>query len=149
MVTYRTGAEGRLYCMLKSVDDRPSIIWRRYDVYIYTKNRHNFLQETVLLKKERLRLTLTVMKVKTTLAQDCKHSNSTCSFYVINHKPIKRNIFLVVFIFWSSEVKYLLRCNMHVCKYTTLLKWDSSTNTTSTGARKGIVRCPDGHRPIC
>jgi len=72
----------------------------------YTVETHFYVQlkYTLILKcniispnkqvvnKERLRLTLTVIEVKTTLAQDCKTFNYTCSWYVIYPQPLKRNV---------------------------------------------------------
>jgi len=52
-------------------------------------------------KQERLRLTLTVMQVKTSLAQDCKNFNSTCLLHVI--QLLKRNICLYLYL-WSLNV---------------------------------------------
>ena len=40
-------------------------------------------------------------------------------------------------------MQYVLLKNM------SLFTGGSSTHKTTTGARTGIVRCPDGHRPIC
>jgi len=37
---------------------------------------------------------------------------------------------------------------MFFCKNTSLLIGGSLTHKTSTGARTGIVRCPDGHCPV-
>ena len=37
----------------------------------------------------------------------------------------------------------------HDKKNTSLFTGGSLTHKTSAGARTGIVRCPDGHRPIC
>ena len=51
-------------------------------VLVY-QNTPSFLPRNRLLKKERLRLTLTVMEMKTTLAQDCKHYESNIS---LTHK---------------------------------------------------------------
>ena len=45
-------------------------------------------------------------------------------------------------------MKYLRKCNMFFCKNTSLLTGGNSTHKTSVGARTGIVRCPDGHRPV-
>ena len=104
-----------------------------------------------VVTKERLRLTLKVMVMKTTLAQDCKNFNSTCWLQVNHPQLLKQNIYFV-FMFWSLEVDYLCKCNMYFCKNTSLLTDGCSTHITSagarTGARTGIVRCPDGHRPV-
>ena len=45
-------------------------------------------------------------------------------------------------------MKYLRKCNLFFCKNTSLLTRGNSTKKTSAGARTGIVRCPDGHRPV-
>ena len=50
-------------------------------------------------KKERLRLTLTVIEVKNTRAQDYKKSNSTCSLHVIHPQLLMRNIYFCIYIF--------------------------------------------------
>ena len=76
----------------------------------------------MLLKLERFRLTLTVMEVKTALAQDCKNSvaHVRCRLFIPS---------------CSFEVKYLCRYNMYFCKYTSLLTGGSSTHKTSAGTR--------------
>ena len=51
-----------------------------------------------VVTKERLRLTLTVMVMKTTFAQDCKMFNSTCWLQVNHPQLLKQN---------SLEVEYL------------------------------------------
>jgi len=88
------------------------------------------------------------MVMKTTLAQDCKKFNSTksCRLQVNHPQLLKQNIYFV-FMFWSLEVEYLCKCNMYFCKNTSLLTGGCSTYITLAGARTGIVRCPDGHRP--
>ena len=60
-------------------------------------------------------------------------------------------IYILYLCFCSSEVKYLCKCNMYsyFFKYTSLVIGGSSTHKTSAGARTGMVRCADGHRPIC
>jgi len=58
-------------------------------------------------------------------------------------------IYYLYLYFWSLEMKYLRKCNMFFCKNSSLLTGGNSTHKTSAGARTGIVRCPDGHRPIC
>jgi len=65
-----------------------------------------------VVTKERLRLTLTVMVMKTTFAQDCKKFNSTCWLQVNHSQLLKQNIYFV-FIFWSLEVEYLRKCNIY------------------------------------
>jgi len=37
---------------------------------------------------------------------------------------------------------------MYICNNESLLTGGSSTHKTSAGARTGIVRCPNGHRPV-
>jgi len=58
--------------------------------------------------------TLTVMDVKTTLAQDCKHFNSTfrCMLFILS--SLSETYIL--------EFKFLVftRFNMYFCKYTSL-----------------------------
>ena len=46
---------------------------------------------------KRLRLTLTVMDIKTTLAQD--NLNSTCPLHVIHPQLLKPNIYFCIYIF--------------------------------------------------
>jgi len=87
------------------------------------------------------------MVMKTTLAQDCKNFNSTWWLQVNHPQLLKQNIYFV-FKFWSLEVEYLYKCNVYFCKNTSLLTGGCSTHITSAGARTGIVRCLDGHRPI-
>jgi len=58
-------------------------------------------------------------------------------------------IYYLYLSFWSKGMKYLCQYNMVICKNTSLLTGGSSGHKTSAGARTGIVRCPDGHRPIC
>jgi len=58
-------------------------------------------------------------------------------------------IYYLYLSFLSKGMKYLCKCNMVFCMNTSLLHGGSSTHKTSAGARTGIVRCPDGHRPIC
>jgi len=89
--------------------------------------------------------------MKTTLAQDCTIFNSTCLLYVNQPQLLKRKIYIYIYLnlcFRSFEVKYLCICNMYFCKNTSLLTGGSSTHETSAGARTGIVRCLDGHRPV-
>jgi len=45
-----------------------------------------------VVTKERLRLTLTVMVIKTTFAQDCKKFKSTCWLQVNHSQLLKHNI---------------------------------------------------------
>jgi len=88
--------------------------------------------------------------MKNTLTQDCKKKfNIPCSLHVNHPQLLKRNIYFCIYVFWSLKVKYLCKCNIFFCKNTSLLTGGSLTLKTSTGARTGIVRCPDGHRPIC
>jgi len=70
---------------------------------------------------------------------------------LINHPQLlKRNIYVCLYLcFWSLEVKYLCKCNMYYCTNTSLFTGGSSTHKTSVCVRTGILRCPDGHRPIC
>jgi len=93
-----------------------------------------------VVTKERLRLTLTVMVMKTTFAQDCKKFNSTCWLQVNHSQLLKQNIYFV-FIFWSLEVEYLCKCNMYFCKNTSLLhRW--LFDSYHIGQRQ------DGHCPV-
>jgi len=100
-----------------------------------------------VVTKERLRLTLTVMVIKTTLPQDFKIFISTCWLLVNYPQLLKQNIYFV-FMFVSLAMEYLCKCTMHFFKNTSLLTGGCSTHITSAGARTGIVRCPDGHQPI-
>ena len=107
VVTYCTGGGRHLY-MISSADARPGTVRCQDGVvrdqpdavqcpadftrmkHIFTCNnlynnikiRHHSSKKTRLLKLETLMLTLTVMDMKTTLAQDCKHFNS--SLHVIH-----------------------------------------------------------------
>ena len=160
VVTYRTGAGRRLY-IKTSADARRckrSAGHRTVPVRFYT-NFSRAVMNTLISKfaiippnkqvvtKEKLRLTLTVMVMKTILAQDCKNFNSTCWLQVNHPELLKQNTYFV-FMFWSLEVEYLCKCNMYFCKNTSLLTGGFSTHITSAGARTGIVRCPDVHGPI-
>jgi len=58
-------------------------------------------------------------------------------------------IYIFLYYVFGLEVKYLCKYNMFFCKNTSLLTGGCSTHETSSGARTGIVRCPDRHRPIC
>jgi len=42
--------------------------------------------------------------------------NSTCLLHVNHLLLLKRNIYSCILCFWSSEVKYLCRCNMYFCQ---------------------------------
>jgi len=84
---------------------------------------------------------LTVMEVKTKLAKDCNNINSTCSLHVIHPQVLKQKKICLYLLFWSSEVKYVCRFNVFLCKCTSFLADGSSTHKTSAGARKCIVRC--------
>jgi len=48
-----------------------------------------------VVTKERLKLTLTVIVIKTTLTQDCKNFNSTCWLQVNHPQMLKQNIYFV------------------------------------------------------
>jgi len=61
------------------------------DAIIYIKIRHYSSKENML--------TLTVMEVKTTLVQDCKNVNSTCSWHVIRPQLLKQSIYFCIYIF--------------------------------------------------
>ena len=87
------------------------------------------------------------MVIKTTLAQDCKKFNSTCSLHVYHPQLLNRNVYILYYVF-CLEMKYLYKYNMFFCKNTSLLTGGSSTHKTSAGGLTGIVRCPDGHRPV-
>jgi len=159
VVTYRTGAGRRLY-IKTSADARPGTVRRckrsarhrtvpgqfyanvhvQLWIYLY-QNLPSFLQRNRLLKK-RLRLTLTVMMMKTTLAQDCKYFNSTCSLHVNHPQLLKRNMYLCT-CFWSLEVKYLCKCYMYFCKNTSLLTCGSLTHKTSACARTAPLESND------
>jgi len=103
VVTYRTGAVRRLY-MKTSADARPGTVRHRtvpgrrckrsaghrtvpgqfymnlhahLSIHLY-QTSSKFLKRNRLLKYERLRLTLTVIVMNTTLVQDSKNFNSTC-----------------------------------------------------------------------
>ena len=82
------------------------------------------------------------MEVKTKLAKDCNNINSTCSLHIINPQLLKQKNICLYLLFWSSEVKYVCRFNMFLCKYTSFLTGGSSTHKTSAGTRKCSVRCP-------
>ena len=86
---------------------------------------------------------------KNTLAQDRKKTHSTCLLHVNHPQLLKQYIYFCIYNFWSLKVKYICKCNMFFCKNMSLLTDGSLTHKTSAGAPTGIVRCPDGHRPIC
>jgi len=69
------------------------------DEYNNINIRHHSLQRNMLLKFKKMKLTLTVMKVKPTLAQNCKHFNSPCSLHVIHPQLLKPNIYFCIYIF--------------------------------------------------
>ena len=96
-----------------------------------------------------------MMVMKTTLAQDCKNFNSTCSLHVNHPQLLKRNIFFLYLCFWSLAVKYLCKCNMYFCKNTVPGRASADllrdflvlgACQTSYDVRPGTVRCPVGHR---
>ena len=121
VVTYRTGACRRLN-MKTSADARPGTVrcrtvpCRRYkrsaghrtvpgrltriftcnNEYIYIKIRHHSSKETGCSNKK---LTLTVILMKTTLAQDCKIFNSTCLLHVNHPKLLKRKKYFCIYVF--------------------------------------------------
>ena len=79
----------------------------------------------------------------------CRNVSSFCGSFVENMRQNARICASGETLFGSLEVIYLCKCNMYYCKNTSLLTGGSSTHKTSSGARTGIVRCPDGHWPIC
>jgi len=136
VVTYRTGAGRRLY-IKTSADARPGTVRcrtvpgrcckrsaghrtvpSRFHTIFSRAMMNTFISKFAIISpnkqvvtKERLRLTLTVMVIKTTLAQDCKKFNNTCWLQVNHPQLLKQNIYFV-FMFWSLEMEYLCKCNM-------------------------------------
>jgi len=113
----------------------------------------------MLLKLERLMLTLTVMDVKTTLAQDCKHFNCTFSLHVIHPKLLKRNIYNWIYVFglhkWniytdsictSANTRRFSPVAVRLIKQSLGFSKVPCSFHTSYDARPGIVRCLNGRR---
>jgi len=121
VVTYCKGAGRRLY-MKTSADARSGTVRRckrsarhrtvpgrfyanfqvQWWIHLY-QNLPLFLQRNRLLNLKRLRLTLTVMVIKTTHVQNFENFNSTCSLHV-NHPWAKYIFFVIMFLVFRSEI---------------------------------------------
>jgi len=116
-----------------------------------------------VVKKKRLRLTLTLMVMETTLAQDCKNSNSTCLLH-FNHPQLKRNIYFCIYDFglekWyiyvnaictSAKTRRFSPVAIRLIKHRPVPDLSRFFNVlsacqTSYDVQPGTVRCPVRHR---
>jgi len=113
--------------------------------------------------------TLTLMVMETTLAQDCKNFNSTCSLHGNHPQLLKRNIYFCIYVFGLQ--KWYIYVNAICTSAKTgrfspvavrLIKHRPVPGRASSGARTGIgrfvkrcswrlsdiVRCLAGHRTV-
>ena len=114
VVTYRTGAGRRLY-MKTSADTRPAL---------WEINRTPYGARSILHEFSRAMMNICISKFaiippknqivkirkieadadsdgETTLAQDSKKFNSTCSLHINHPQLLKRNIYICIYAFWS------------------------------------------------
>ena len=123
-----------------------------------------------VVKIKKMRLTLTLMVMETTLAQDCKNSNSILVHCMLIILSCSSEIYFFVFMFMvfrsdiSMKMQYVL-LQKHVFfspVAVRLIKHRPVPGRASSGTRTGIgrfvkrfswrlsdiVRCPAGHRTV-
>jgi len=112
-------------------------IFRCNGEFIYIKN-------AIILPKKQV---VKIKKIESDFDID-SNGNHTCSRLQKLHS-CSSEIYIFVFMFldFRSDI-YLCKCNMYICKNTSLLTGGSLTHKTSAGPRTGIIRFPDGHRPV-
>ena len=139
-----------------------AIFQMQWWIHLY-QNLPSFLQRNRLLKWKRLRLTLTVMVMETTLAQDRKKINSTCCCMLII-LSCSSEIYIFVFMFWvfrsvctSAKTRRFSPVAVRLIKHRPVPGRASAALLrdfcnvlgacqTSYDVRPGTVRCPVGHR---